>query len=539
MRRIIIRDISIIEPFAEPARDLRIINKQLWLLQRDLLKSYYSGTSEVDSLEELKQQISETDEELVIHRDNLFFNAAFVETFMERAKALGRPCQVAFRSSDETRGTKGDLSIEKHALQLCKKITRRDNITYNDNGKETHGSVYVADMYYYPAGDRSEPIPLIIETLSREMGYYHIPSYMATNKGDLTYQIPIRAFMSIESWLHALMANVLMGVFTMAAQQDSRMEKSRLINIMRWTKEDWQIFPSKILFVLRAFWERVNPLEEQWRNHFLASRNLVTVGKRCSIDPSAVIHGPAVIGDDVYIGPGVVIANSIIGNNVNVMQGSQVMLSVVSDRCFLPFNAGLFMTALMENSMVAQNSTLQLCIIGRNSFIGANNVFTDFNLQGEPIRLMHEGRLVEINLPVLGSAMGHNCKLGSGFVVYPGRMIESNAVIIFDNEKNLIRKTVPGHNVDDVDPQTGEPRRIVYHWPNVYIDPSVDNRAASDTDPVRSPYVANGAAPDPDYLETADSHLSDQPSDTDEGAAIDLSVIHHPATVGVSATRGG
>jgi len=181
----------------------------------------------------------------------------------------------------------------------------------------------------------------------------------------------------------------------------------------------------------------------------------VKVGKRCSIDPTAIIHGPTVIGDDVYIGPGVVIANSYIGNNVNIMQGSQIMLSVVSDRCFLPFNAGLFMTVLMENSMVAQNSTLQLCVVGRNTFIGANNVFTDFNLQGEPIKIVHEGVLAEVNMPVLGSAVGHNVKLGSGFVVYPGRMIESNAVIIFDNEQT-----------------TGEPRRIIYHWPNVYYDPA-------------------------------------------------------------------
>jgi hypothetical protein len=39
----------------------------------------------------------------------------------------------------------------------------------------------------------------------------------------------------------------------------------------------------------------------------------------------------------------------------------------------------------------------------------------------------------------------------------------------------LIRKTVPGHDLDDVDDATGEPRRIVYHWPNVYTDPSASN----------------------------------------------------------------
>lgn len=536
MRRIIIKDVSPIEPFAEPARDLRILNKPLWLMQRDLLKSYYQRTTEVDSPAELAEYLAQSDEELVIYRDNLFFNAALIEAFMTRAQALGRPCQIAFKATDEARGIRGDPSIERHAMELCSKITRRDDVTYIDEGQEQRGAVNLGDLYYYPAGQRGEPVPLLIDTISREMGYYHIPSYMATNKGDLTYQIQIRAFLSIESWLHALMANVIMGAFSMAAQQDARMEKASIRQITRWTKEDWEIFPSKLAFSLRSIWERLNPFEEQWRNHFLASRSLVKVGKRCSIDPTAIIHGPTTIGDDVYIGPGVVITNSIIGNNVNIMQGSQIMLSVVSDRCFLPFNAGLFMTTLMENSMVAQNSTLQLCIVGRNTFIGANNVFTDFNLQGEPIKIMHQGRLVEINLPVLGSAVGHNCKLGSGFVVYPGRMIESNAVIIFDNEKSLIRKTVRGHDLDDVDPTSGEPRRIIYHWPNVYVDPDANAEAPDEPGGATTSPAGNGVA-NGQQREPVSNHIRSTPADVDDASG--LSRFYDPSAVGVSATRGG
>lgn len=473
MERIIIRDQTLIAPFAEPARDLRLLNKPLWLLQRDLLKAYCKGSTEIDSIEELFEHPPTADRELLVHRNNLFFNAALIDAFIGAARAARRPCQIAFRASNPDTGVRGDPSIERHALQLCSGIVRRDDVTYLEDGEERRGDVYLAELYYFPDGPSVDLTPLVIDTLSHEMGYYHIPSYMAS-KGDLTYQIPLRAFLSVESWVHVFMANVLMGVFSMAAAQDVKMSRARLRDLFRWTAEDWQIFPEKLRFAAGSLLMRLNPLREMWRNHFLASPALVKVGKNCSIDPSATIHGPTTIGDNVYIGPGVVIANSVIGNNVNIMQGSQVMLSVVSDRCFLPFNAGLFMTTLMENSMVAQNSTLQLTVVGRNSFIGANNCFTDFNLQGEPIKVLHQGRAIEINLPVLGSAVGHNVKLGSGFIVYPGRMIESNAVIIFDNEKNLIRKTVPGHDLDDIDEATGEPRRVIYHWPNVYYDPAAD-----------------------------------------------------------------
>jgi UDP-N-acetylglucosamine diphosphorylase / glucose-1-phosphate thymidylyltransferase / UDP-N-acetylgalactosamine diphosphorylase / glucosamine-1-phosphate N-acetyltransferase / galactosamine-1-phosphate N-acetyltransferase len=489
MERIIIRAQTTIPPFAEPARDLRILNKPLWLLQRDLLKMHCKGSTEIESIDEIYSASTDHESEILVHRDNLFFNARLIDAFISTARASKRPCQIAFRAGDPVTGRGGDPSIVRHALQLSQGFTRRDGVERIIDGEVGEGDVYIADLYYFPPGRRDAPVPLVIDTQSQEMGYYHIPSYMAS-QGDLTFQIPIRAFLSIESWLHIFMANIIMGVFSWAATEDVRMTKARLKHILRWTAEDWEVFPSKLAFSAKALWERINPFEEQWRNHFYASRAMVKVGKRCSIDPTAVIHGPTLIGDDVNIGPGVVISNSLIGNNVTIMQGSQIMLSVISDRCYLPFNGGLFMTSLMENTMVAQNSTLQLCVLGRNTFVGANNVFTDFNLQGEPIKIIHHGRPTTINLPVLGSAVGHNCKIGSGFVVYPGRMIESNAVIIFDNERNLIRKTVPGHDLDDVDQATGEPRRIVYHWPNVYSDPSATADDSSDSIETR---VAGGS----------------------------------------------
>ena len=64
------------------------------------------------------------------------------------------------------------------------------------------------------------------------------------------------------------------------------------------------------------------------------------------------------------------------------------MLSVVGDGTFLPFRAALFMTTVMDNSMIAQNTCLQMCVVGRNTFIGAGSTFTDFNLVPAPIRAL-------------------------------------------------------------------------------------------------------------------------------------------------------
>jgi len=440
MKRIVIRERTIIPPFGEPARDLRILNKPLWLLQRDLLAHHCRGALEVDSLSEIPRDR----EELLVHRDNLFFNDRLIDTFIAQARASGHACQIAFAREDK--------AITTHALRL------QDGIQL-----DPQHNVYVADMFYYPNGVTEEAQPLIIDTDPREMGYYHIPSYMAPNQGDLIFQVPKRAFLSIESWVHVFLANSPFGVFSWGRIQEELAETS------------WK---EKLAVSFSTLRHKLNPFDPPWRNHFLASSRLVKIGKNCSIDPTATIHGPAVIGDNVSIGAGVVITNSLIGKNVTIMQGSQVMLSVVSDRCYLPWNAGIFMTTLMENSMVAQLSCLQMCVVGRNTFIGAGNIFTDFDLQNKPLQTFHkrkdadEARLEEVGMPVLGSAVGHNVKIGSGFVIYPARMIGSNTTLIYSDQESVVGRNVRHiANADDMEvDESGEPVRTIYRWPH-RLDP--------------------------------------------------------------------
>jgi acetyltransferase-like isoleucine patch superfamily enzyme len=460
MKRIVIRERTPIPPFGEPARDLRILNKPLWLLQRDLLAHHCRGASEVDSLSEIPSDR----EELLVYRDNLYFNDLLINSFIEQAKASGHACQIAFARDDK--------AITTHALRL------QDGITL-----DTQHNVYVADLYYYPTGVTEEPQPLVIDTEPREMGYYHIPQYMAPNRGDLVFQVPRKAFLSIESWVHVFLANSPFGVFSWGRIQEQRAEES-------WNE--------KLAVSFSTLAARLNPFAPKWRNHFLASSRLVKIGKNCSIDPTATIHGPTIIGDNVTIGAGVVITNSLIGKNVTIMQGSQVMLSVISDRCYLPWNAGIFMTTIMENSMVAQLSCLQMCVVGRNTFIGAGNIFTDFDLRNEPLHTFHQRKGAsqpekeEIGLPVIGSAVGHNCKIGSGFVVYPARMIGSNSTLIYADPEAVVGRNVrPYTSIDDLGfDEQGEPLRTVYAWPRFLDEPTVIGQEPIERIPVSLPRAA-------------------------------------------------
>jgi carbonic anhydrase/acetyltransferase-like protein (isoleucine patch superfamily) len=394
MFKVILQAPHLISPFNERARDLRIQNHPLWLHQRIVLAPYTTREQELKAGERLPLVREET----IVYRDNLFFDENYINAFMATARKKGRAVRAAFSADDP--------AFREHALPLSSSYSPA-------------GGLYLADLWYYPKGPVADVEPLIIDLQSRELGYYHVPTYMADQSGDLTFQVPLRTLIAIDSWIHIFIADVVFGLFSRGARFEKRLGEDLA-------------FKLKILG--KAIYEGRQILE---------CSELVKIGKNCIIDPHAIIHGPTTIGDNVTINAGAVIENCIIGNNVNLSQDVQLMLSVVGDGTFLPFRAALFMTTVMENSMVAQNTCLQMCVIGRNTFVGAGSTFTDYNLVPAPIRALDgRGNLSLSNRPVIGSAVGHNCRLGSGLIVYPARTIESDVVLAASKDRRVIDKNI-------------------------------------------------------------------------------------------------
>jgi carbonic anhydrase/acetyltransferase-like protein (isoleucine patch superfamily) len=394
MLKIIFTEKTPIAPFNEPARDLRIQNGPLWLHQRNVLAPYTTRELELSP----GQRIPLGREETIVYRDNLFFDEAYLKAFLAAARKNGRPVRAAFSAEDP--------AFREHALPLSASYTPA-------------GGVFLADLWYYPRGPVADVDPLVIDLEAREVGYYHVPTYMADQSGDLTFQVPLRACIAIDSWVHVFIADVVYGLFSRGARFEKRLAED---------------LGFKLGILGKALYEG---------KQILQTSSLVRVGKNCVIDPDAIIHGPTTIGDNVTINAGAVIENCIIGSNVNISQDVQLMLSVVGDGAFLPFRAALFMTTVMENSMIAQNTCLQMCVVGRNTFIGAGSTFTDYNLVPAPLRALDgKGKLNYSNRPVIGSAVGHNCRLGSGMIVYPARTIESDVVLFASKDRRVIDKDV-------------------------------------------------------------------------------------------------
>jgi carbonic anhydrase/acetyltransferase-like protein (isoleucine patch superfamily) len=394
MLKVILNAPNPITPFNEAARDLRIQNQPLWLHQRNVLAPYTTRELELKP----GQRMPLDREETIVYRDNLFFDEEYIRAFVAAARKKGRACRAAFSAEDP--------AFKEHALPLSTSYTPA-------------GGVFLADLWYYPKGPVADVDPLTIDLEAREIGYYHVPTYMADQSGDLTFQVPLRALLAIDSWVHVFIADVVYGLFARGARFEKRLEED---------------LGFKLGILGRALYEGRQILE---------TSALVKVGKNCVIDPHATIHGPTTIGDNVIINAGAVIENCTIGNNVNISQDVQLMLSVVGDGAFLPFRAALFMTTVMENSMIAQNTCLQMCVVGRNTFIGAGSTFTDYNLIPAPLRALDgKGKLSYSNRPVIGSAVGHNCRLGSGMIVYPGRTIESDVVLVASKDRRVIDRDV-------------------------------------------------------------------------------------------------
>lgn len=415
MLKIILNASNQIMPFCEPARDLRIQNAPLWLWQRNLLAPYVTRELELKA----GMRMPPVREPTVVYRDNLFFDEPYIRLFMTEAMKRKRPVRAAFSAEDP--------AFKEHALPLSTSYMPA-------------GSLYLADLWYYPNGPVADVEPLVIDLQAREIGYYHVPTYMADQSGDLLFQVPLRSLIAIDSWVHVFIADIVFGLFGRGARFEKRLSED---------------LGFKLGILSQAVYEGRQLLE---------CSKLVKVGKNCVIDPRAVIHGPTTVGDNVTINAGAVVENCIIGNNVNISQDVQLMLSVVGDGTFMPFRSALFMTTVMDNSMIAQNTCLQMCVIGRNTFVGAGSTFTDYNLVPAPLRARDgNGKLSVSNRPVMGSAVGHNCRLGSGLIVYPSRTIESDVVLVTSKERRVVDRDVRFEDSDHHHFKAAHLHRPLYH----------------------------------------------------------------------------
>jgi predicted lactoylglutathione lyase len=117
---------------------------------------------------------------------------------------------------DTTGSGRSDEEMETTIRQVIDKALVTEQVTIY---------LYLADLWYYPRGPVADAKPLVIDMQSREIGYYHVPTYMADERGDLVFQVPLRALLAIDSWVHVFIADVVFGVFASGVRAEKKLEE--------------------------------------------------------------------------------------------------------------------------------------------------------------------------------------------------------------------------------------------------------------------------------------------------------------------------
>src|SRR5262245_56705897 len=194
MRKIVIRKPTPIEPFNEPARALRVLNKPLWQWQQDLLAPYVEDQLTVDDPRNAPRDPVET----IVHSENIWFDEGFLDYFIKEARLKRRPARAAFQTDDPC--------YLQHGLRnISRSYTPRADL-------------YYVDLWYFPSGLSDQAEAVVLPSDPAKVPFRH-PPIMTPNQPPHTesdWYLPQRAVCAIDSWVHLLYANIVFGVFSQA-----------------------------------------------------------------------------------------------------------------------------------------------------------------------------------------------------------------------------------------------------------------------------------------------------------------------------------
>jgi len=219
----------------------------------------------------------------------------------------------------------------------------------------------------------------------------------------------IERFLEKPTWGQVFSDSINTGIYVLEPEIFDFIPEGRAVDF------SGEVFPAVLKatkpiygFVAEGYWEDVGTTEAYLKAHQdildekvqveidgFPLRPGVWLGKGSSVEPTAVIDGPAVIGDNCSVGAGVVLGEyTTLGSNVRIAEGAEVRRSVISD------NGYLGSAVRVEGAVVGRSCDLR-----------------------------HGARLEP------GSVLGESCLVGSyaevraGVKVYPFKTVEAGATV--------------------------------------------------------------------------------------------------------------
>lgn len=411
MKRYVLQTNQIIHPFESPAAKLPVLNKTIFEHQEEVFRELNIKEKPVfiSSLEEITLSASQT----LVYRDDTYFNKELIMEFLEKATAIGKPARLAFLDTDP-----------------CFSVLA----FYPQHSMEHVGNLYMGDFFFFPAGAQDidfksimgDFIPVIIDTESISLPCF---SSLSSEPGSeqrqsnnpvpefppFQLQVPRLSYIAIKHWTQLFFANFTWGMY-------SQMRK------------------------LSTGLENQNVALRKNRSYLSKRRDPIRVGRDCQIDPTATIIGPTTIGDGVVIGPNVTIMAGHIGDHAVLEPSCTIWFGVLGARSSLLASRNLVMSCVMNDSII--NTDIRFSIVGNSSFLGAGSIITDLILrsadESDPgvnptmVKVLVGKEIVNSGYYVLGPAIGNRVKIGSGVIVYPGRLIKSGSLILPGQGYNIV-----------------------------------------------------------------------------------------------------
>lgn len=169
-------------------------------------------------------------------------------------------------------------------------------------------------------------------------------------------------------------------------------------------------YPWEVLTKINAFiLEYVKTLP----NDFERIGDDIWVGKGTTIEKSALIKGPAIIGYNCEIRHSAYIRGSvIIGNNVVVGNSTEVKNAILFNRVQIPhFN-------YVSDS-----------ILGFKAHLGAGVITSNLKSDGSLVKVKYGSSTIETGLRKFGAIIGDYAEVGCNAVLNPGTVLGKNSIV--------------------------------------------------------------------------------------------------------------
>ena len=154
----------------------------------------------------------------------------------------------------------------------------------------------------------------------------------------------------------------------------------------------------------------------------------VWIAKSAKVYPSALIHGPAIIGKNAEVRHCAFIRGNAIVGEGSVVGNSTELKNVIL------FNA----------VQVPHYNYVGDSILGYKSHMGAGSITSNVKSDKTPVCIKGEGEELQTGLKKVGAMLGDGVEVGCNSVLNPGTVIGRNATIYL---VSMVRGVIPGGSI--------------------------------------------------------------------------------------------